>query len=147
MTDAAAMWLLAHLAVTWAMVGVIWTVQLLQYPVMARVPAEGFAVFELAHQRRITAVLALFAPLEIVTAAAVAVAVPEVPRWLSIGAGAVLAAVWLATAAFYGPLHGRLAAGFDAVLHRRLVSTNWWRTAAWTARGAAALAMVALVWA
>ena len=138
-------WLLAHLAVTWAMVGVIWTVQLLQYPLMARVPADGFIGFEQAHQRRITAVLALFAPLEIVTAAAVAFAVPEVPRWLSFGAGAVLAAVWVSTAAFYGPLHGRLAAGFDAELHRRLVRSNWWRTAAWTLRGAAALAMVAVV--
>lgn len=141
----AEVWLLAHLAVTWAMVGVIWTVQLLQYPLMARVPADGFIGFEQAHQRRITAVLALFAPLEIVTAVAVAFAVPEVPRWLSFGAGAVLAAVWVATAAFYGPLHGRLSTGFDPALHRLLVRANWVRTVAWTLRGAAALAMVAFV--
>lgn len=142
MTDA---WLFAHLAVTWAMIGVIWTVQLLQYPLMARVPAEGFIGFEQAHQRRITMVLALFAPLEIITAAGIAVAVSEVPRWLSIGAGALLAAVWVSTAAFYGPLHGRLSTGFDPVLHRLLVRTNWVRTVAWTLRGVAAVAMVALV--
>ena len=139
-------WVLAHLAVTWAVVGVIWTIQLLQYPLMAQVPADGFVAFERAHQRRVTAVLALFAPLEIVAAAAVALTVPEVPRWLAFGAGGLLAAIWVATATFYGPLHGRLSAGFDAVLHRRLVLTNWFRTAAWSLRGVAAFAMLAFVW-
>jgi hypothetical protein len=36
----------------------------------------------------------------------------------------------------------RLSTGFDPVVHRRLVRTNWIRTAAWTVRGAAAVAMV-----
>jgi hypothetical protein len=137
-------WVLTHLAVTWAMVGVMWMVQLLQYPLMAVVPAEGFPAFERAHQRRIVVVLALFAPVEIVTAAAIAFTVDGVPGWLSFGAGVVLAVSWAATGAFYAPLHGRLADGFDATLHRRLVATNWWRTAAWTARGGAAIAMTAI---
>jgi hypothetical protein len=64
--------------------------------------------------------------------------------WLSIGAGAVLFAIWLSTLLFYAPLHMRLSTGFDPVLHRRLVLTNWIRTAAWTARGAAAIAMIAV---
>jgi hypothetical protein len=38
----------------------------------------------------------------------------------------------------------RLSTGFDPVVHRRLVRTNWVRTAAWTARGAAAVAMIAV---
>jgi hypothetical protein len=32
-------------------------------------------------------------------------------------------------------LHSRLADGFDAAIHRRLVQSNWLRTAAWTGRG------------
>lgn len=144
--SASEIWVLAHLAMTWAMVGVIWTIQLLQYPLMAQVPSGRFVAFEQAHQRRVTAVLALFAPLEMVTAAGVVLAAPAVPRWLSIGAGAVLAAMWISTATFYGPLHGRLSAGFDPVLHRRLVRTNWFRTAGWSLRGGAALAMVAISW-
>ena len=43
------------------------------------------------------------------------------------------------------PLHGRLAQGFDAVAHRRLVSTNWVRTAGWSVRGLLALLMTARV--
>jgi hypothetical protein len=37
-----------------------------------------------------------------------------------------------------------LGAGFAAVAHARLVSTNWWRTAAWTGHGLVAVAMLVL---
>lgn len=136
-------WFVAHLAATAAMVGFIWTVQLLSYPMMAAVPEDGFVRYEQTHQRRVTAVLAVLAPAELVTAVAVAVVASDVPAWSTLGSGAILAAIWVATGVYYAPLHGRLAGGFDPALHRRLVVTNWWRTAAWTARGAAAIAMVA----
>lgn len=135
-------WVVVHIAATWAMVGVIWTIQLLQYPQMARVPSDAFAAYEESHQRRVVGVLALFAPLEVVSAAAIAISVDEVPAWLSVGAGALLAAIWIATGAFYAPIHGRLAERWDAGLHARLVVTNWLRTIAWTVRGVAALVMV-----
>ena len=135
--------LLFHMASTWAMVGFIWTIQLLQYPLMAEVPRDGFPRFEAVHQRKVTAVIALFGPLEVVVAALVFFTVDTVPTWLSFGSGAVLAAIWTSTAFFYAPLHARLADGFDEVLHRRLVATNWLRTVAWTARGVAAAWMFA----
>lgn len=134
--------LLLHMAATWAMVGFIWTIQVLQYPLMAEVPPDGFRRFEAVHQRRVTAVIALFGPLEVVMAALVFLTVDTVPTWLSFGSGAVLAAIWTSTAFFYAPLHARLADGFDHRLHRRLVSTNWFRTIAWTARGIAAAWML-----
>jgi hypothetical protein len=137
-------WLLAHLAATWAMVGFAWTIQLVQYPQMALVPAAAFPTFEAAHQRRVVAVLALLAPAEVVTAAVVALTADDLPPVLTVGAGALLAAIWVATGAWYAPIHGRLLAGFDPDLHRLLVRTNWLRTTAWTVRGGLALAMVAL---
>jgi len=137
-------WFVAHLAATGAMVGFIWTIQLLSYPMMAAVPEDGFVSYESAHQRRVTTVLAALAPAELVTAVGVALVASEVPTWLTFGAGTTLAAIWVATGVYYAPLHGRLADGFDADVHRRLVVTNWWRTGAWTARGVAAVAMVAI---
>lgn len=136
--------LLLHMAATWAMVGFIWTIQVLVYPLMAEVPSEGFPRFEAVHQRRVTAVIALFGPLEVVMAAVVFLTVDTVPTWLSFGSGAVLAAIWTSTAFFYAPLHARLAAGFNERLHSRLVSANWLRTIAWTARGLAAAWMLAM---
>lgn len=137
-------WLVANLAGTAIMVGFIWTIQLLTYPMMAAVPADGFVAYEAAHTRRVTVLLAIIAPLEVVAAAGVALFVDDVPAWLSVGAGSLLVAIWLSTALFFAPLHMRLGEGFDPVLHRRLVATNWLRTAAWTARGAAAVAMIAI---
>jgi hypothetical protein len=134
--------LLIHMAVTWAMVGFIWTIQILQYPLMAQVPTDAFPRFEAVHQRRVTAVIALFGPLEVVMAALVFLTIDEVPRWLSFSSGALLAAIWASTAFFYAPLHARLSSGFDETLHRRLVTTNWLRTVVWTARGLAAAWML-----
>jgi hypothetical protein len=45
----------------------------------------------------------------------------------------------VSTFAVQVPLHARLAAGFDPQAHRRLVLTNWWRTAAWSLRSLLAL--------
>jgi hypothetical protein len=137
-------WLVANLAGTAAMVGFIWTIQVLTYPMMQAVPADGFVAYELMHRNRVTAVLAVLAPLEIVAAAGVVVFVDGVPGWLSIGAGALLFAIWLSTLLFYAPLHMQLSDGFDRAIHRRLVLTNWIRTAAWTLRGAAAVVMIAI---
>jgi hypothetical protein len=49
--------------------------------------------------------------------------------------GIALASNWLSTWVVQIPLHNCLAAGFDSEAHRRLVKTNWMRTAAWTLRG------------
>ena len=48
------------------------------------------------------------------------------------------------TVAVSVPLHTRLGAGFDPALAQRLVSTNWLRTAAWTAAAGVALVMAHL---
>ena len=135
-------WLVANLVGTSLMVGFIWTVQLLTYPMMKAVPADGFVAYELMHRNRVTTLLAVLAPLELVATAGVVVFVTDVPGWLSIGAAIVLFLIWLSTLLFFAPLHMRLSAAFDPMVHRRLVRTNWLRTAAWTARGAVAVAMV-----
>ena len=46
----------------------------------------------------------------------------------------LLLVVWGSTTFVQVPLHGRLARGLDATALRRLVLTNWIRTAAWTLR-------------
>ena len=135
-------WLVANLVGTALMVGFIWTIQLLSYPMMKAVPADGFVAYELMHRNRVTTVLALLAPIEIVATAGVVVFVDDVPAWLSVGAATLLFLIWLATLLFFAPLHMRLSAAFDPRVHRRLVRTNWIRTAAWTTRLAAGVAML-----
>ena len=129
--------LIAHVASTWFLVGLCWLVQRVQYPLMAQVGTDGFAAYEAAHVARISPVVAPPMVVELVTGfalAAIGGAAFRHPLFLvSLG---LLAAIWISTFALQVPLHGRLAAGFDAEAHASLVASNWLRTLAWTARGA-----------
>ncbi len=134
--------LVPQLISTLAMFGVIWFVQVVHYPLFLQVGAEHFPAYEAAHANRTTWVVAPLMLLELGSALALLV-----PRWRPVevsaaGAwvGALLVGVlWFSTAFVQVPLHNRLHAGYSADIIRRLVATNWVRTAAWTARAALVL--------
>lgn len=136
--------LLSHFAATWSMVGVIWFVQLVHYPLLQRVGQESFVQYELDNTRRTTWVVAPLMLVELATAVFLAIRPPtdELAAVAWLGAGAV-AAIWLSTALVQVPLHRRLSHRFDEVDARRLVATNWFRTCAWTGRGVLAAYLVA----
>lgn len=134
--------LLLQLGTTLPLVGLIWFVQIVAYPLFARVGADTFPAYHEAHARLITYVVAPLMVLELAGALAGAMTVdPAMPRGAAWLGAALAVAVWLVT--FFGsvPQHGVLARGFDRRAHDVLVATNWLRTAAWTLRGAL------LVWA
>lgn len=134
--------LLVHIAATWAMVGLIWFVQLVHYPLFASVGSVDFVAYETQHTRRTTWVVALFMPLEALTAVWLLAEAPEGVSAGLVAVGLVLvAAVWLSTATWQAPMHGRLSDGFDSSLQRRLVHSNWVRTSLWTARGVLVLVL------
>lgn len=132
--------LLTHLACTWALVGLIWTIQVVHYPLFARVGPEGFTRYHTDHTRLITYVVAPLMVVEALSAAALVLdaGIPPALSWTGV---ALVGVVWLTTGAVSVPCHSRLSLGFDAEAHRRLVITNWIRTAAWTARGLLVLAI------
>lgn len=135
--------LIAHAAATWAMVGLIWFVQVVHYPLFASVGETGFVRYENAHTRRTSFVVGVFMPLEAITAVWLVFAAPDGVSTSLVVAGLILlAALWVSTAFWQAPLHGRLSAGYDAALQRRLVTSNWLRTAVWTIRGALVLVML-----
>lgn len=135
--------LLSQVAATLVMVGVIWFVQIVHYPLMARVPAAEFTAFEHAHQNRTSIVVGPPMLVEAFTAAVLmAVPLPGIGFLLSAVGISLLAVIWLSTMLIQVPLHARLEKGFDAKTHRRLVLSNWIRAVAWTARGVLVLIML-----
>ena len=131
-----------HFIATAYMAGLIWFVQLVHYPLMAAVGREGFAEYERAHQRRTSWAVGPAMLIEMLTAIALLIQ-PPAGRLLLPGVGfAMLVVIWLSTAFLQVPAHRRLEAGFDEPAHRRLVNTNWLRTALWSARVGIAAAMV-----
>ena len=127
-------WLLpVHYAVTWALVGLIWTIQMVHYPLFAQVGPAHFVAYHRRHTREITLVVGPLMLAELVTAALLVLEGNRDP-WL-LASLPLLALIWISTGFVQIPLHNTLTTGFDAHAHRRLVTTNWWRTAAWSARG------------
>jgi len=138
-------------AATWAMTGVIWVIQLVHYPIFDAVERgtddQLWQRFGERHRRSVSAVVGPFMLVEGVTGIWLVIDPPgDLSLALPLVAGALMALAYGTTAFVSVPLHERLTATFDDDAHRRLVSTNWIRTAAWTARGlvVAVIAIVAL---
>lgn len=132
-----------HAASTLMMTGLIWFVQVVHYPLFARVGESAFTVYAAQHQRLTTTIVGPLMLVEALTAAWLALRPPEgVSPALTIVGLALVALLWLSTAFMQVPCHRRLSLGFDARIGRRLVRTNWLRTAAWSARSVIALALL-----
>ncbi|MGH3148767.1 MAG: hypothetical protein ACRDTR_23555, partial [Rubrobacter sp.] len=135
--------LLAHAAATLFMVGVIWFVQIVHYPLFGRVGRSGFAAYSGDHSRLTGFVVGPPMLIEAATAVALVVRTPQGISPALVWAGFVLlAAIWLSTALLQAPRHTRLGQGFDLPAHRFLVASNWLRTALWSIRGLLVLLML-----
>ena len=140
------MWLvLVHAAAVWFMTGVIWTMQVLHYPLLARVRADSFTGYEQAHNARFARVVGPSVSVTALTTVGLLLAKPAELGWAApITVILLLTVVIASTILVQAPAHARLARRFDPVLHSRLVRSNWVRTAAWTALGALDLWMLVL---
>ena len=136
--------LTAHSAVPWALVGLIWVMQVVHYPLMARVGEAHSQRYQTEHVTRIGG---LVAPLMICEAAltmwlcmhATTLHTP----WLAWLGALLLMVVWSVTALWSVPAHTKLTSPNPAGALKRLVATNWLRTAAWTGRGVVAALLAA----
>lgn len=128
------------------MFGVIWMVQVVHYPLMRFVSASRFDRFETAHRTRISWVVGPLMLIEGVCVLAFLVAPPAGLLWWLPWAGAAAEAIAIGSTVFISaPLHERLNTHFDPATLDRLITTNWIRTVAWTARAGLAIAMLAAV--
>ncbi len=136
--------LLVHVAATVFMVGVIWFVQVVHYPLFDHVGGEGFAEYSTAHSRLTGLVVGPPMLVEAATAVALAIRPPEgVSFFLPLLGLVLLAVVWLSTAFLQSPRHGVLGHGFAPDSYRFLVRSNWIRTVCWSGRGLLVLWMTA----
>jgi hypothetical protein len=131
--------LLANAAVACALTGLIWTIQVVHYPLFARVGEAEWVAYEREHQRRVTLVVAPLMLANVTLAITVVIEAATPLRGVNL---LLAAAVFAATVLVYSPLHGRLAAAHDRATIDRLVTLNRWRTAAWTAQALVALALI-----
>lgn len=136
--------LLAHLAATLSMVGIIWFVQVVHYPLFRDVGDAGFPAYAAAHITRTGRVVGPLMVIELASGLLLLRWRPTaVPGALAVLGIALLIVIWLSTRLLQVPRHRLLGQGYDAVIGRSLVMTNWLRTVAWTVRGVLVLLMIA----
>src|SRR5215217_7512483 len=123
--------LLANAAATLFMVGVIWFVQVVHYPLFARVGPPDFSDYSIRHTRLTGLVVGPPMLLEAATAVALA--------WTGL---VLVAGIWLSTALLQAPRHTALGRGFNPAAHRFLVPSNWLRTVLWSLRGLVVLCLL-----
>lgn len=137
--------LLLHAASTLVMVGLIWFVQVVHYPLFEAVGRGEFALYAQSHARLTSWVVIPPMLAEAGTAGLLLLGLR--PSSVGVGAlwagAALLIVVWGSTFFLQVPRHGQLSAGFDGEAHAALVATNWIRTLAWSLRGALVLWLVA----
>lgn len=135
--------LLAHVASTWAMFGLIWFVQIVHYPLFDGVGDNEFPSYEKRHCRLTTWVVAPLMLTELATAIWLCLVrssgQSSVLTWLGLG---LVVLIWISTAVLQVPAHDNLSEAFSSDQHTRLVATNWLRTVAWSLRGVIALLML-----
>jgi hypothetical protein len=135
--------LVVHLAAVWFCAGLVWTVQVLVYPGFRGIDRSRWHAWHDRHTRLMTTTVVAPWAVQGVTCAVLLVWRPDgVPFWLAVLAGVCGAATVAVTVGVSVPCHRRLAEAYDDAVVDRLVATNWYRTAAWTAGGVVAAAMV-----
>ena len=121
-------------------------VQLVHYPLFARVGRENFADYQKRHQALMSYIVGLPMLLEGVSSVLLAwyrpLGVSQAMVFSGIG---LVLLIWISTAAIQVPCHSKLTHGFEPTVHALLVRSNWIRTLAWSARGVLVVWMLVCV--
>lgn len=124
--------MILHIVATAAMCGIIWQVQLVQYPGFSYIDESKFRMAMKHHQNRISVVVIPFMVIELVLAVYLAAINPTLSNLAS---AMIVITIWALTFFFLVPLHDQLLrAGYDNKKISRLVKTNWSRTILWTVK-------------
>lgn len=130
---------------TLSMFGIIWFVQLVHYPMFVEIVPASFTRYETAYANRMGLLVGPLMLAEVLSAClllAPALRLPIIPGWQAwLGLG-LIGLLWASTALIQIPLHDQLHRAYSLTAIRRLVSSNWIRTIAWTIRAALVLLWV-----
>ena len=120
---------LTHAFVVFALFGLIWTIQLVHYPMFKLVEAPHWPRFHRYHSRNITLIVFPLMLVELLTSIQLFIGEESFTNTLALGCSA---ATWLLTFVVFMPLHHKVAVRPDANVFSKLYGLNWIRTGVWT---------------
>ena len=124
-----------HLLATAYMVGVIWIIQVIHYPLFEKVGRDQFISYELSHLEKTSLVIALPMILEILSFIGLLIVDSNLRASSLIQTGGLcLLLIWPVTFFISVPQHNILSHGFNQQVLDKLILTNWIRTSLWSIR-------------
>ena len=124
------------------MLGLIWFVQIVHYPLFSKVGISRSSEYQAEHQKRTSWVVGVPMLIEAVTAIWLVIE-PTNGRLLPFIGFLILIKVQLSTVILQVPAHSKLIDGYTNEKISSLVRSNWIRTVGWTARSVIATLIVA----
>ena len=113
------------------MVGVIWVIQLLNYPSFHFINDKKYIEFQHFHMQRISFIVIPAMLIELASALLLAYFFRSS---LTIILLALLLGVWVITFIFFTNMHQKLTNGYNQSIVDRLIQINWSRTILWSLR-------------
>ena len=129
-----------HLFSCFFMTGVSLLIQLTHYPSFAQIDSSKFLEFHRQHSNALGILAGPAMAVELITAFWLASSTQTL--WFLNALGVL--ALWAITFLISVPCHQTLSQGFNEAAWRRLVRTNWLRTAIWTLRSLALFVWLSL---
>jgi len=124
--------LFINFSVNLILIGLIYTIQFIHYPLFKQVKSENFRNYLSWHGKKITPLVAPLMVLELTTNCLLLFLDLNFVHTLSL---ILVFAIWLSTFLIQVPIHQNLQKGYNEVLINRLVKSNWIRTILWTLKG------------
>ena len=136
---------LLNISSTWFMVGLIWLIQIVHYPLFKLVGKNEFQVYHNGHSVLITPLVGTVMIIELISSILLVVFPPKnVSLTIPIIGVILVFIIWASTAFLQIPQHNALSKAYEFEVNNLLVQTNWIRTIAWSMRGLLLLYMVHL---
>lgn len=132
-----------HLAASFMMIGIVWLVQVINYPLFRMIPKDLFARFYQAHLDRSQWVIVPLMLTEFCTGAFLLLwPITQVSYWLYQLNFALIVAIWLETFFMQLPIHRLLQKNHSLEAIDKLISSNWLRTFTWSIHGLVLIAIL-----
>ena len=136
---------LLNISSTWFMVGLIWLIQIVHYPLFKYVGKNEFQTYHNEHSVIITPLVGTVMIIELISSILLVVFPPKnVSVTIPIIGIILVFIIWASTAFLQIPHHNALSKAYEFEAHNILVQSNWIRTIAWSMRGLLLLYMLHL---
>ena len=115
------------------MVGAIWVIQLVHYPSFYYIDKKNYMKFQNFHMNRISFIVIPAMTVELFSGLLIIYLglKNDILFMISI---IFLISIWLSTALLFTRIHQKLTEGYEFLLIKKLVKTNWMRTILWSLR-------------